>query len=742
MGDADSAQGKNGIKPFEVDQIVLNTTSLLSISTSKDKSKPAGSFEIRLAPTKNWVTAITPGSWCIILMSNSAINDKAKYGGGRVDEKSFKMLGRIESVRGVIEVDQATGARKTGYIVQGVDWGTIFDSTLYVDPLNRAGDGSSIGEALRFGYEKFIKKGASYDSAKYGPKANEESPAKKRQELQANASTQEQLGPVKSTSNVIEKGFLASLFDKTGIPYADKTVSPAAVTSTKSVIVIDDEGIIKEVPVGTGTVLAPTDTVEENAIPLKTNEQLAEEAEAKKQTAAAEKKAAADAATAQKKEDAKTGTLSVGEKLPSAGDAVKFLLSLWGQTDAVTSAMQAETGLLGKSQQVFKIPAKASEYMQFKDGKGKVSNIISQVITPIVGKLKNGGKSFNDTYTGVDRSAGLINFDTILGEHSMWQVLNDNCNAPINELIPEIRFDQSGQATMALYQRVRPFAIKSTAEILADDKEVGDRTTAPFLGPLSKDEADAKKTLQEAKRSLADFYFSEFKKVRTKTIDVQDVITCNFGTNWRDKYNFIEINVDRSLFQESFSSAIKLQSQFKDADSIGRDGLKSMIQSFSYIPVNSSGVQSVLDVFVYKYALKEWYFNTHKMLNGNIQVIGQDQYIQVGDNIRVEAEALGLAKNISAAQKASRRFTHLTAHVESISHTAQIDANGARSFITNINFTRGIITDIDGNLVALPGNAGAVDQDAAQVTPIVEKNTGTFGTSGSKDPDRQKLRGK
>lgn len=124
--------------PFSVEQIILNSTSLKSVTTQKSKSNPAGSFEFRLAPTKNWVTEITPGSWCVILMSNKKIDDTAKYGGGKVDESSFKMLGRIESVRCVINTNQANGAQNTEFIVTGSDWGTIFNSKFYVDVLNRA----------------------------------------------------------------------------------------------------------------------------------------------------------------------------------------------------------------------------------------------------------------------------------------------------------------------------------------------------------------------------------------------------------------------------------------------------------------------------------------------------------------------------------------------------------------------------------------------------------------------------
>jgi len=670
MGDANTA---TRIKPFAVDQIILNTTSLLNVTTSKNKSSPAGTFEFRLAPTKNWVTAITPGSWCIILMSNTSIDDKAKYGGGKVDEKSFKMLGRIESVRGVVEVDQATGARKTQYVIQGADWGTIFNSRFYVDPLNRSGDESPVGVAERFGFDEYLNKAVGYEPWKRGNKANETAPNTKRPKTEASKK------PVEEVANFIDKGFTDSIFAGTGIdftapvPQVGADGIPESLRRPEETTGVTDSIHPEPEPVGTNTVLAA------------------------------------------KPNNIKTTAI----KLPSAADAVDAILKLWGRPDPATAAASQKTGILAKSQQQFTLPQKAVEYMQFKDNGGKISNSIAQILHQITGKLIG-----QDRYSNIDRSAGIINFDSILGENAIWQVLNDNNNNIINELIPEIRFE-NGNAKLALYNRVRPFAVKTDKEILADKLEVGDGKGKSMKG------AD-----------LAKFYLSPFQLVRTKTIELNDVITCNFGTNWRDKYNFIEVNIDRSLFKEVFAKDVKLESQFKDADSIGRDGLQSMMTSFSYIPQNSAGIQSPLDTFVYKYALKEWYFNTHKMLNGSMQIIGQDQYIQVGDNIRIKAEVLGPAKNISAAQKESRSFTYLTAHVESITHTAQVDPNGARSFTTNINFVRGIITDINGKLIALPGNAGAVDQDAAKVTPTVEKNKGTLGTSSTKDPDRQKLRGK
>ena len=66
-------------KPQAIDRVestIISTVSLISINTSKSKSQPNGTFQMVLAPTKNWVSAITAGSWCVLLMSNEPITEK------------------------------------------------------------------------------------------------------------------------------------------------------------------------------------------------------------------------------------------------------------------------------------------------------------------------------------------------------------------------------------------------------------------------------------------------------------------------------------------------------------------------------------------------------------------------------------------------------------------------------------------------------------------------------------------
>jgi hypothetical protein len=79
-----------------VEKKIISTLSCTSIQTSKTKSDPQGSFSMTLAPTKNWISGITAGSWCVILMSNEPITEQDL---NHADPKKVKMIGKIETVR-------------------------------------------------------------------------------------------------------------------------------------------------------------------------------------------------------------------------------------------------------------------------------------------------------------------------------------------------------------------------------------------------------------------------------------------------------------------------------------------------------------------------------------------------------------------------------------------------------------------------------------------------------------------
>ena len=110
---------KGGLEDFttasvnNVQQTIISTLSCVSISTEKSKSNPQGSFRLVLAPYKDWVSTITPGSWCTLLMSQEPITatDLTK-----ADPNKVKMIGKIDSVRVDTTMDD-TGTRRTQYIV-------------------------------------------------------------------------------------------------------------------------------------------------------------------------------------------------------------------------------------------------------------------------------------------------------------------------------------------------------------------------------------------------------------------------------------------------------------------------------------------------------------------------------------------------------------------------------------------------------------------------------------------------
>jgi hypothetical protein len=577
----------------QIDQIILNSASLVSVTTSKSKSQPGGSFEIVLAPWKNWVTAITPGSWCVILMGRTPIKtSETKYNSPKVDKRHFKMLGRIESVRCVTIVDQATGTLNTTYVVTGVDWGSVFNSFLYVDPAARTNlenQASSIGGAMRIIYDQMVT-----TDGKTGKEINQ----------------------------------------------YDSTV------------------------------------------------------------------------------------------------AIQALLSFWGATDPLTSALKdvSDGKLLGKVQNAYKLPPELISYMGFTDLTGKASENLAELL-----RIRGGVLKSYDTYSAVDNTPdeehsdgiGYIDPSSIFGMNSVWQLMNDNCNKPLNELIAEMRWE-GDKPLMTIYKRVKPFKIRTFDEICQDDSNTEDNKGASI----------AKDFLQKL--------CSDYKNVRRHSIPSEEIVAVNAGTNWRDRFNFIEVLLGRNLIprfqsKDLFSAALKLQSQFYDYPSIQRDGFTPMTMTINYLP-KSTMVEKQYDlekIYAYKYLGKEWYFDTHKMLNGSITMIGQDNYIQVGDNVIFKAENLSSNYNINTDALMGKNQAYITAHVESISHRATVTPDGARSFITDIQFVRGIVTNQNGDKLS-PLAEQTLNQNAESIDEFGERlHDRVIGTSsgkdGKQDPDAQKM---
>lgn len=400
--------------------------------------------------------------------------------------------------------------------------------------------------------------------------------------------------------------------------------------------------------------------------------------------------------------------LSKGDGLPSSTDNIKELIALWGHTNSTFKAINddfASFAGIGKPEITFDFPKEVIDFFGFTtEGGGDSTSLVSLL------HLKHGALQQFDTYNEHEGDVGVIKPDSIFGTHSFWQVLTDNCNHILNELITDIRWED-GEPQLTLYQRIKPFcktdfhgitAIPGSRDKLGPDQDI--------LGPL----------------------ISRFENIRNTTVPLENILSFNAGTNWRDKYNYAELQIDQSLQEDVRSVQVKLQSAIFHEDIFAREGFRPMIAATKYLPSTDDDSFDPLSVAQWKFLLKEWYFDTHNMLNGSVTFIGVNDYIQVGDNILMDATIMGQSNNTNMDNINHKGSAFILAHVESVSHNFSVEPNGARSFFTTINFVRGIITDSRGKQFS----SGRIDLDASSMSKSQEKNSANvFGTSGPNDPD-------
>jgi hypothetical protein len=375
-----------------------------------------------------------------------------------------------------------------------------------------------------------------------------------------------------------------------------------------------------------------------------------------------------------------------GQGLPTPGNVVKSLKALWGQEENLLSSF---VGALSDSSSFkvqptlaslssFRLPSLVADYLSKDTSISGTSSNFASFITDVEGILSS--EDSYKTESGYD-GYGMPDIHALYGINRFWDVLQQNANLSLNEMFCDIRWDDN-LPRFALYRRIKPFCLR-----------------AEFEG--SKDLTNK---------------ISLFKNIRKIKVKASEVIDINAGTNWRDRVNFIEMKAAPNLIRDFFSSSVKLDQQIADAKSIERDGFRPFPISMStatYLPFSSNkpgqNDKNALDFVNWKYLLKEWNFNTHTLLNGSMNIVGQDDYIGVGDNIMVNASIFGGGSFNSSSSNSS---AYLLVHVEGVSHNMQVTSEGARVFSTSIRFVRGVFTDEEGNPLSGNGVAGVLSSFA------------------------------
>lgn len=399
-------------------------------------------------------------------------------------------------------------------------------------------------------------------------------------------------------------------------------------------------------------------------------------------------------------------------------DNLVMLLNIFGTSSTGLEKASSAINRLNKSIYDFLIPNEMARYFGFIDGDGNVnsSTKISDLLTLQTGRLTS-----YDTYEETNEAFGYLDPFSLQGTNTFWQILMDNSNMVLNEMYNEIEWETSSSGTvgpsLTIFNRIKPFAY------LTDPPDDADQV--------------------EAIRS-------PFTLLRTHIIDNVKVTKINVGTNWRDKYNFVEI---RPQFQDFniIANWTAQKSQGSDSVAFQREGFRPLILGTKQFPVDPSDSKGTYNpdlLTSWISLLKEWYFDTHRLLNGTLIMRGSTEYIAVGNNILFEAGLINPTMNLNQGANVNPNINYILAHVENVEHSFTVSDDGARTYVTTIQFVRGIVVNNSGGNYTLVGN-GSLDQLASSLQNANYKNTvNSFGTSDGIndpahpiDPDPAKLRG-
>lgn len=382
------------------------------------------------------------------------------------------------------------------------------------------------------------------------------------------------------------------------------------------------------------------------------------------------------------------------------------ILDIMGKNLAGYSDTGDTIGRLSNSVYEFTIPNELSKYFSFKDANNKPINAttINKLLALITGSLV--GK---DKYDDKKESVGFIDPFSLQGTHTLWQILLENSNPALNEMFCDMNWNDDSSVQLRLYNRIRPFSYNNFTPAAGGSNQLK----------------------------------SYFQFVKTHELDSNDVISVNAGTNWRDKFNFLEI---KPQFQEFTVVAnwYKQKSQVFDPISFQREGFRPLILDTKQFPSSGGNIPNDAGIDwnqleVWAKLMREWYFGTHRMLNGTVVIQGSTEYIGVGNNIRFDAGLINPTPNINKATKQKGANQFILAHVENVSHSFTVSQDGARSYRTTIQFVRGIVVNANNINVG----EGMLDQKASDLSQSDDRNTvNVNSTSTSQDPDPQKVRGR
>jgi len=768
--------------PHAVDVIRLDK-SIISIDIQKQKAVSSGAFSMVLAPTKNWLALLTPGSWLAILMSQTPFTKNDLY--VKANAKQVKMLGRIESVRASANVS-ASGTRTTVYTVTGVDWGTVFDTVLYIDPISRGSEEDTLSFSQRLFYGAYMASsggemqwssdqnlaallmmwGLSVDTG------NKDLP--KNVIIRANVAFRFPSDLV--TFFKFKESDLFTSIDKMP-PSLRETVQSIKIESTSN-------DVARLVVPYLGKV------TRENSAPV--NGVFFDQ-----YTPVAEGWCilSADSVTGQNQmwqilNDACNPVLNElicdmrwefgpnGDSVPVLALYKRFRPFLVRDIDEIAATAGKDLSDASRRATMGKI---AARFFDLRTVQIPLKEIVSV----------EAGNNWRDKYNFVEilydhqlKDAALNSsmkltsqsFDTMAFSREGFRPRMESCRywpdidllasaKTVTQPTPTSHVASTKTATAtaitaakdkAYIKKIRDEVIQADAAVkkwsnekdrlymvieITESGSISLTAKGPIRPSVRQQFIDAKADFQVKYKEFNDLDLKEKginwhsenwysrKRVyevaqgKLKTIGKKLDMLVAQQDNAEKEYDAAVLRAEK--LNSTRDILAKKAAEEQRAAKIAKN-TKAPVKKLVAPPTVDTGVNAavtgmqtllnsdpilIINTLIWKYLLREWYFNTHLMLNGTINFIGQDNYIQVGDNIMFPLRAFNFQSNLTQAALKNKpkatieRNTNelaedpnepwILAHVENIAHRMSMSDSAARSFMTSIHFIRGVIVDKD-----------------------------------------------
>lgn len=238
--------------------------------------------------------------------------------------------------------------------------------------------------------------------------------------------------------------------------------------------------------------------------------------------------------------------------------------------------------------------------------------------------------------TGCDLQGNKQVFLEDWNQKTAWSILNGYLNSTLNEMYTCFRISPDGEYVMpTVVARQKPFTSEHFENKYSSDKLI---PTTKFLQlPRWKISADLLYQIQTSKN---DAFRYNFVQVFTKGLPVS-----------------LANNSDFQIAAKNF--------EYDKAD-IERNGLRPLVTEASF---NFLETKNDLLARTWTLAVSDWVMNGHLKESGVFVFQGIQDPISVGDNIE---------------------FDNVVYHIESISHTMTIFADGKKDFVTTLQVSYGV----------------------------------------------------